>query len=66
MIDPTVEQISNNFVATVMELNALWSELQKHDVYVRLETETSSGGSKRMVIKEIKQSVQYPVPGEKE
>ena len=63
MIDPTVNDLVTSFVHKMNEINELWSELQSHDVYVRVEDEKSpKTDTKRFVIKEIKQSVAYFTP----
>lgn len=60
MKDKNVELKVKEFISIVNDLNAIWSDLQRDDVYIRLENSEIPGTKvKTLAIKEIKQSVTY-------
>ena len=60
MKDKNVELKVKEFISIVNDLNAIWSDLQRDDDYIRLENSEIPGTKvKTLAIKEIKQSVTY-------
>ena len=67
MIDPKVERLVKRYAATVKQLNEIYIAMQAEGIYIYQEFKRNSsvGGSdspNQLVVKEIKQSVDYKIP----